>query len=99
MSLRPVIKQIQYDTTVLRTNCCEVTGSCCGQPFRRALRQPGHYTVKVEPLAVKEMLGEFGCYYYDTLPELHCTPGRFVALDSPICNPILDMYLPSLPAI
>ncbi len=40
-----------------------------------ALRTPGHYTVKIDPLADKKPLHELGYYYCDTLIEPWCTAG------------------------
>lgn len=40
--------------------------------------QPGHYTVKVDPLASKKILHDFGFYYCDTLIEPYCNQYQFV---------------------
>lgn len=40
--------------------------------LHQASRTPGHYTIKVNPLASKQMLHEHGFYYCDTLIEPHC---------------------------
>lgn len=40
--------------------------------------QPGHYTVKVDPLASKKKLHDYGFYYCDTLIEPYCTQYQFV---------------------
>lgn len=41
-----------------------------------ATQTPGHHTVRVDPLASKQLLHEHGFYYCDTLIEPHCTAGR-----------------------
>ncbi len=41
----------------------------------------GHFTVKVDPLASKKILHEYGFYYCDTLIEPYCTPERFVPFE------------------
>lgn len=48
-----------------------------------ASRQPGHYTVRVDPLADKRMLHLHGFYYCDTLIEPLCTLDRFRFHDHP----------------
>jgi GNAT superfamily N-acetyltransferase len=42
----------------------------------RAAASPGHYTAKVDPLASKKLLHDFGFYYCDTLIEPHCRAGE-----------------------
>lgn len=42
----------------------------------RAVSAPGHYTAKVDPLASKKLLHDFGFYYCDTLIEPHCRAGE-----------------------
>ncbi|MFM6348105.1 MAG: GNAT family N-acetyltransferase [Dolichospermum sp.] len=41
----------------------------------------GHYTIKINPLAPKKILHEFGFYYCDTLIEPYCSPERIVKYD------------------
>ena len=43
------------------------------ETLRAAVRTPGHHTVRVDPLASKQLLHEHGFYYCDTLIEPHCT--------------------------
>jgi RimJ/RimL family protein N-acetyltransferase len=38
----------------------------------------GHYTVKIDPLASKRILHEFGFYYCDTMVEPYCTVEFFI---------------------
>lgn len=38
----------------------------------------GHYTIKINPLASKKILHEFGFYYCDTLIEPYCHPDKLV---------------------
>jgi hypothetical protein len=44
--------------------------------LREAAQTPGHYTIKVDPLADKALLHKYGFYYCDTLLEPHCTPDK-----------------------
>jgi L-amino acid N-acyltransferase YncA len=41
----------------------------------------GHFTVKVDPLAPKKILHDYGFYYCDTLVEPCCTPERFIPFE------------------
>ena len=42
--------------------------------LQRACQQPGHYTVRVAPLACTQVLHSHGFYYCDTLIEPYCRP-------------------------
>jgi len=44
-----------------------------------ALSRPGHYTVRVDPLASKKLLHQYGLYYCDTLIEPYCSISGFTA--------------------
>lgn len=44
--------------------------------LQQAMRTPGHHTLKVDPLADKRLLHEYGFYYCDTLIEPHCGVDR-----------------------
>jgi len=44
--------------------------------LRLATQTPGHHTVRVDPLASKQLLHEHGFYYCDTLIEPICTASR-----------------------
>jgi len=46
--------------------------------FELALKKPGHYTVKVDPLSSKEILHKYGFYYCDTLIVPYCRKGKLV---------------------
>jgi len=41
--------------------------------------QPGHYTIKVDPLLSKQLIHEHGFYYCDTLIEPHCSKDQFIS--------------------
>jgi RimJ/RimL family protein N-acetyltransferase len=47
--------------------------------LREAARTPGHYTVRIDPLASKRSLHEHGFYYCDTLLEPACGRGDLIA--------------------
>ena len=44
-----------------------------------AVCTPGHHTVRVDPLATKQLLHEHGFYYCDTLIEPYCVPEKLKA--------------------
>ena len=44
--------------------------------LHQAVQTRGHHTIKVNPLADKRLLHEWGFYYCDTLIEPHCNVGR-----------------------
>lgn len=48
-----------------------------------AAQTPGHHTVRVDPLASKQLLHEHGFYYCDTLIEPCCAAGNLKALAHP----------------
>ncbi len=76
------IEPTPWDTAALGVPCFELRDP--GEAtLARAAREPGHYTVRVDPLAPKRLLHEHGFYYCDTLLEPHCTPERFAARPSP----------------
>ncbi len=70
------IEETPWDKAVFGMPTFEITG-LAEEDFALALHQPGHYTVKIDPLADKRMLHECGFYYCDTLIEPHCTREEF----------------------
>ena len=67
-----LIKNTPWDVAAFGLHMAEV--SCYTvEALQQALRTPGHYTIKVDPLASKKLLQEYGFYYCDTLIEPHCT--------------------------
>ena len=91
------IRPTPWDTAVFDTPCFEID-----KPDEAALELaatiPGHYTVRIEPLADKELLHRHGFYYTDTLIEPSCTPGQFIARPHPDAgidsSPSLETLLP-----
>jgi len=47
--------------------------------LQQAAQTPGHHTLKVDALADKRLLHEYGFYYCDTLIEPYCTAARLRA--------------------
>ena len=91
------IRPTPWDTAVFDMPCFEID-----KPDEAALAlaatTPGHYTVRIEPLADKELLHRYGFYYADTLIEPSCTPETFIAHPHPEvgidASPLLDDLLP-----
>ncbi|MBI5430022.1 MAG: GNAT family N-acetyltransferase [Nitrosomonadales bacterium] len=51
--------------------------------LQQAAQTPGHHTIKVDPLAEKRLLHEYGFYYCDTLIEPRCNKARLRAAQHP----------------
>ena len=71
------IKPTPWDTAVFGLPTFELT-SVTAATLKQAAGRPGHYTVKVDPLASTELLHGHGFYYCDTLVEPHCTRERLI---------------------
>ena len=95
MSLPPQIKKIPWDTTAFGMDCYEVE-MLSRAALEPTTRTPGHYTARIEPLASKALLTEYGYYYCDTLIQPHCTPERFRAFDSPDATVSRELDLAAL---
>ena len=98
MSLPPQIKKIPWDTTAFGMDCYEVE-RLSPATLEATTRIPGHYTARIEPLASKALLAEYGYYYCDTLIQPYCTPERFRAFDSPDASVSREVDLAALLAI
>lgn len=51
--------------------------------LHQAVHTPGHHTVRVDPLASKQLLHEYGFYYCDTLIEPHCSVNKLKTFTHP----------------
>ena len=98
MSLPPQIKKIPWDTATFGMDCYEVE-ALSPSTLEATTRIPGHYTARIEPLASKALLAEYGYYYCDTLIQPYCTPARFRAFDSPDASVSREVDLAALLAI
>ena len=67
-----VIKNTPWDAAVFGLHTAEIV-EYSEAALRQATQIPGHYTIKVDPLADKRSLHEHGFYYCDTLIEPYCT--------------------------
>ena len=70
-------RRTPWDSAVYGIDTFEI-GRVTPEALAHAARTPGHYTVKVDPLASKKALHDAGFYYCDTLLEPHCTAADLV---------------------
>lgn len=66
------IKASPWDVEALGMSAYEIV-DYSEVALQQALKNFGHYTIKVNPLTDKRMLNEYGFYYCDTLIEPYCT--------------------------
>lgn len=78
MNAAPLIKPTPWDTATFGMPTWELT-EYSETALRQAVQTVGHHTLKVDPLADKRLLHEYGFYYCDTLIEPHCNAARLRA--------------------
>jgi len=66
-----LVKPTPWDTVAFGIPTWELT-EYSKKALEQSMQKYGHYTLKVDPLADKRLLHEFGFYYCDTLIEPHC---------------------------
>lgn len=76
--MNDVIHETPWDAAAFGLHTAEIL-TYSAEALEQAGRTPGHYTIKVDPLADKRLLHEHGFYYCDTLIEPHCTAARLVS--------------------
>jgi GNAT superfamily N-acetyltransferase len=90
-----LIERTPWDCAALGCDAFELANA--GPEAMAQVKAPGHYTVRVEPLASKEILHRNGFYYCDTLAEPYCPSGQLKALPHPAAGfdlrPPLDPLL------
>ncbi len=70
-----LIKPTPWDTAAFGINTWELL-EYSEAALQQAAQTTGHHTLKVDPLADKRLLHEYGFYYCDTLIEPHCNAAR-----------------------
>jgi len=80
-----LIKETPWDTETFGMSTWELTEYSV-KALQQAAQTVGHYTLKVDPLADKRLLHEFGFYYCDTLIEPHCNAARLRSVQHPEVN-------------
>lgn len=73
-----LIKSTPWDTLVFGMPTGELLEYSLAA-LKQAVQTTGHLTLKVDPLADKRLLHEYGFYYCDTLIEPHCNKARLRA--------------------
>jgi hypothetical protein len=66
--MHPAIRRIEWDSAAFGRDCYEIATLEEGA-LQEAATRSGHYAIKVEPLASKALLHQYGFYYCDTLLE------------------------------
>lgn len=80
MMLPPSFNPSPWDSAIFGVGAYEIT-ACSREALELTAHVPGHYTVRVDPLASKQLLHEYGFYYCDTLIVPYCAVGRFSAFE------------------
>ena len=76
-----LIERTPWDCAALGRDAFELADA--GEAALAQVGAPGHYTVKVDPLASKKALHENGFYYCDTQIEPYCPAGRLAPSPHP----------------
>ena len=92
MMLPESVKSTPWDSAVFGIDTYEIS-DVSREALDAAVGTPGHYTVRLNPLAPKQRLIEYGFYYCDTLIEPYCTAERFVGFDDGSTDISLDTPL------
>lgn len=77
-----MIKDTPWDAAAFGMHTAEIV-EYSEAALKEASRIPGHYTIKVDPLADKRLLHEHGFYYCDTLIEPCCTAQKLARIEHP----------------
>lgn len=88
-------RAVPWDTAALGIGAYEIV-TPTPEALKMAMQIPGHYTVRVDPLASKRWLHDCGFYYCDTLVEPYCTKERFAYFDDMEVSVNRDLVLESL---
>lgn len=75
MSQLPLIRATPWDTKAFGIPTWELL-EYSAAALIEAMQTAGHHTCKVDPLADKRLIHEYGFYYCDTLIEPHCNAAR-----------------------
>lgn len=73
----PMIKDTPWDNKVFGVYTAEIL-EYSARSLEQAIRRPGHYTLKLNPIMDKNLALEYGFYYCDTLIEPVCKKGELV---------------------
>lgn len=93
--MHPAIRRIEWDSAAFGCDCYEI-GALEEDALREASVRTGHYSIKVEPVASKALLHQYGFYYCDTLLEPYCPRERFTGNRDPRASYSRDDVLTDL---
>ncbi|HEY7658453.1 MAG TPA: GNAT family N-acetyltransferase [Burkholderiales bacterium] len=91
------IERVPWDSAALGCEAYEL--SSAAPEILMQVRGPGHYTVRLDPLADKRALHEHGFYYCDTLIEPYCAARDFKLQPHPAAGASREAALEALVAI
>ncbi len=74
--MHPAIRRVEWDSAAFGRDCYEISAAE-EDALREAAATPGHYAIKLDPLADKSVLQRHGFYYVDTLLEPYCSREDF----------------------
>ena len=94
MAAAKSIERVSWDSAALGCEAYELQSAAPGALAQA--RVPGHYTVRVDPLADKRILHENGFYYCDTLIEPFCAARDFKLQPHPAASVSRDAALEPL---
>ena len=77
-----LIKATPWDTAAFAMPTWELS-EYSSAALQQATQTAGHHSIKVDPLADKRLLHEYGFYYCDTLIEPHCSAERLRSMQHP----------------
>lgn len=98
MTVPENFSHVSWDTAAFGVHAYEITAST-PEALEMAAKLPGHYTIRVDPLASKRWLHDCGFYYCDTLIEPYCTEDRFIPFGDVEVSVSSDLSLNALLAI
>jgi RimJ/RimL family protein N-acetyltransferase len=78
MSDHELFKKTPWDTAAFGFDTYELPPTPSDEILQQVSLNPGHFTIKVSPLAPKGWLHDYGFYYCDTLIEPYCTRAQFI---------------------
>lgn len=81
----PPLTSTPWDAAAFGLATYELADASAGA-LSEAVQMPGHHTVRVDPLASKQLLHEYGFYYCDTLVEPYCGPEKLKVAVHPDCS-------------
>lgn len=77
-----MIKDTPWDAAAFGMHTAEIV-EYSEAALQQAVQAPGHYTIKIDPLADKQLLHKYGFYYCDRLLEPFCTSQKL----KPVLHP------------